>query len=277
MRQGAHCTSRGAGLAGCSAAQGAVAPGAAAVGHASGGRAKPPASGGNRAGRRGGAWCTLVVFGILVAGCSGGLPVEGPQPGAQFSGLDSVLQPRAARPAVPGQPVLVVAGAGAAQGLLGAEIPQRNARATLLPSGRNGPVTSWQTADAVSLALQAPGVLIATRGLGEDLHIAEAAASAAALARGAPAGTRRVHRSLGGDQQLAETVYRCDISVAGPETLRLGATTRRTLRLVERCEGGAAGSFVNSYWRDPLRPVIWQSEQWIGPDVGSIRLQLLAE
>lgn len=223
---------------------------------------------------------------LLLAACSGGLTPEGQDTAAQFAGLDRILRdrlpgviPGPAAPAPGDLPPLIVVDAPAATGpALDAAIASRGARATLAVSGTNADVVTWQSPDAVSLALLGPGVLIATRGLGTDLHAADAAASATALARGTPQRVRRVHRHIGGDQRLADRVHDCTIALAGPETVQIGTTARRTQRFEERCEDGPGGpGFVNIYWRDPSRPVIWQSQQWVDPEIGHIRLQLLRE
>jgi len=218
---------------------------------------------------------------LLMAACSGGLPPEGRETATQFTGLDQLLRdrlPAAARPASGDLPPIIVLDAPAAGPALDAAIASRGARATLVVAGRNADVVTWRSPDAVSLALLGPGVLIATRGLGTDLHAADAAASAAALARGTPQRVRRVHRRLGGDQRLADSVHDCTIALVGPETVQIGTTTRRTQRFEERCDDGAGGpGFVNQYWRDASRPVIWQSDQWVDPAIGHIRLQLTRE
>lgn len=216
---------------------------------------------------------------VLTAGlaaCSGGLAPEGRDPGGQqFAGLDGLVAERMPRPAAaPEGPVRIVE-AAAPQPRLRAALPRRGTSADLVAVGQNGDVVTWVSPDEVSLALLEPGVLIATRGLGQDLHIAEAGGSAAALAGGSPGAAARRHLRLGGDQRLAESRHDCTLVAAGPEALRLDDRTVRTLRFEERCSGGVAGSFVNRYWRDATRPVIWQSEQWIGPEVGHVRLQRL--
>ncbi len=224
-----------------------------------------------------------VALALLLAACSGGAPSEavGTQP--QFAGLDRALAgavggiPAAARPSA--EPALVIIdGPGAASGsLLAVEIPARGASARLTPSGRNGAVTTWRSVDAVSLSLRAPGVLVATRGLGEDLMIADANATAAALARATPGSVARRHRRLDGDLALGSEAYACSLALVGPERIEIAGRLRHTLRFEERCAGASGENgqvgFTNLYWRDAARPVLWQSVQWVGPELGHIRLR----
>ena len=66
---------------------------------------------------------------------------------------------------------------GAAPQLIGSErlrvsLPETGAVAVLGPVSRSGNVTVWQTLDGITLSFQR-GVLIATRGLGDDLMSAD--------------------------------------------------------------------------------------------------------
>ena len=219
-------------------------------------------------------WPLVAAMALGLAACSGGQGDGVLTDGSQFAGLDEVLR-RAPR-ATDTPPLVVLAAPGAAQGVLAAELPARDARATLRVDGRNRQVTTWRTQDDVSLALADPGVLIATRGLGDDLHIADAAETRAALSAGRGGEVRRSHVRVGADQRTRSTAYRCTLAPAGPETVRLGDRQRPTQRWEETCSG-PDGGFTNLYWRDPARPIVWQSEQWIGPELGSIRLQLIVD
>jgi len=66
----------------------------------------------------------------------------------------------------------------------------------------------------------------------------------------------------------------CDLQDLGMETIVIVERSHHTRHLQERCEGGGGG-VVNDYWVDPNRPVVWQSRQWAGPNVGYLRLRRL--
>ncbi|WP_201157799.1 YjbF family lipoprotein [Rhodobaculum claviforme] len=208
-----------------------------------------------------------LAFALGLAACSGGQRDSTTATETQLPGLERLVG--GGRDAPP----LVIVAPGAASAPLGAEIPARDARATLVRVGRNGAVTTWRSADAVGLSLRAPGVLVATRGLGEDLHIADAAATAAALAAGRDGAVPRSHDRLGGDQRLVRTRLDCTLTRTGRDTLTLEGTSRTADRHEEACtpEGGGPG-FVNRYWRDPASGAVLASEQWIGPELGHVRL-----
>jgi hypothetical protein len=225
----------------------------------------------------------LLGAALALAGCSGGTPSEavGSQP--QFAGLDRAMAGMVGGAAGRAQPRLVIVGdpAAAPAPLLSVEIPARGASARLAPSGRNGAVVTWRSVDAVSLSLRAPGVLVGTRGLGEDLIVADARATADALMRAAPGPVARRHRRLDGEMRLGTESYDCTLTLAGRERIEHNGRPRDTWRFEERCTPAAAtasgsaapGGFTNLYWRDATRPVLWQSLQWIGPELGQLRIR----
>ena len=221
-----------------------------------------------------GAAVAAALAGLLaLAGCSGG-PVtqDGGGREEQFAGLTRLLPLPGLTPGPAAAPPVVIADSAPDRRLV-AELASRNARAQLAEAGRNGPVTTWLTADAISLSLTAPGVVIATRGLGDDLHVADVAATVAALtaARGAE-GLRRTHRIVDGGQRLTSTDYVCTLRPQGRDRLQIGDSQRTALRFEETCKDGAGTSFTNRYWRAPDRAQIWASEQWLGAELGSITL-----
>lgn len=205
-----------------------------------------------------------------VAACSGGLQLE-----ERGGGIESLFG------LSPGEPTPLVATNLPAvitpeTPLLGARVVARDATATLAIAAVSGTVTTWRTGDGVNINLAGPGVLQSTRGIGDDLMASDASAAIAALSAGEPARYRRMHRYIGASLRLTRDVYECTLAAEGPETVSVGENPRRTLRFVERCRGDGA-EFVNIYWRDPGRPVVWQSHQWVGPDVGMVEIQRLVE
>ena len=220
----------------------------------------------------------LLASALALAGCSGGqVSEQEANRDAQFAALTRLLPlpgigPRA-EPAAP----MVVIDADPGQ-RLAAELASRNAQAQLWVVGRNGPVTTWQTADSITVSLAAPGVVLGTRGLGEDLHVADVAATAAALTAGRGAeGLRRTHRTLDGGQRLVSAEYLCTLRPAGSDMVQVGQTRRAALRFDETCRSADGDGFTNHYWRAPDRAEIVASHQWLGPELGSISLTLLAQ
>lgn len=215
---------------------------------------------------------------LALAGCSGGPEAEeGASREAQFAGLTRLL-PVPTLGSAAQEPAPVVIMDAAPDRRLMAELASRNAQAQLAVVGQNGPVTTWQTADAISLSLTAPGVVSGTRGLGEDLHVADVADTVAALASGSGAeGLRRTHRVLDGGQRLVSADYTCTLRPQGRETVQIGQTQRATLRFDETCRNGDGSGFTNSYWRSAGGPEILASRQWLGAELGTIRLTLITQ
>lgn len=154
-------------------------------------------------------------------------------------------------------------GAATAEARLYAELPSRGATATLVVEAVNGTVTTWRTADNVTLSFD-DGVLVATRGLGFDLMGAGAEKTLAALAGGDPGPYRRQYRYLDGQNHAAYVTAGCTVQDRGAETVG----GRRLWRHDEICESFHT-AFTNTYWSDGGGWVL-RSRQWIGPQIGYI-------
>lgn len=157
--------------------------------------------------------------------------------------------------------------------LLAAQLTGPGTLATMVPTGRNGPVVTWRSADEVGLSLN-HGLIVATRGLGDDLMAADVSETLAML-RGAIAGTdyTRIHTYLDGEYQTRFRAFRCRKEVSAPDRIEIIQHTHNTTRYEETCfspEGGMA----NTYWvgRDGT---IWKSKQWISPALGYMETELL--
>lgn len=126
-----------------------------------------------------------------------------------------------------------------------------------------GVITVWRSDDDVTLALRS-GVLIATRGLRDDLL------SASALTRD---GKRQfvLHH---GDNQSQTFTLTCQGAQLGRTSLDILGKAYATTHLRERCEG-PAGIIQNDYWLDAGSGQMRQSRQWAGPTIGYIMLRVL--
>lgn len=137
------------------------------------------------------------------------------------------------------------------------EIPGRGA-ARMLDVARNGEVTTWQSADGLAISLRG-GLVISSRGFGADLMSADVGAVRAALAAGS--GTaRRSHTYLDGENRTQRLDFACRIAPMGGATLR------------ETCTGPGDLRFENRYRRDGRGGIV-QSVQWLGPGIGTMRLE----
>jgi len=137
------------------------------------------------------------------------------------------------------------------------EIPGRGA-ARMLAVARNGEVTTWQSADGIALSLRG-GLVISSRGFGADLMSADVGAVRAALAAGG--GTaRRTHTYLDGENRTRRLDLSCRIAPMGGGALRETCTGPGDLRVDNRYRLDGRGGIV-------------QSAQWLGPGIGTMRLE----
>lgn len=152
------------------------------------------------------------------------------------------------------------------------EVPSQSAQAVLTPTGQNGRVRTWATADAIALSLDS-GLLTATRGLPVDM----VSANLVEVRQGI-AGTRgqgaRIHRYLDANEQLYISSFVCDYTRARGRTAETLAGRFTATLVVEDCIDSRGRTFVNRFWIDGAG-LVRKSEQWVSPEVGSIVIELL--
>lgn len=136
-----------------------------------------------------------------------------------------------------------------------ATLEQPPLSAAMIESGRNGDVITYQTPDRIALALR-DGVLISTRGFGDDLMSADVSELLAALHGPRPRQATRVHRYLDAENHEVLRSFACVVEGGRQVT--------------ETCHGDGI-SFTNSYVLDGAGAIV-QSRQWVGPRRGSIRI-----
>jgi hypothetical protein len=123
----------------------------------------------------------------------------------------------------------------------------------------NGPVETYLTPDQISLSLR-DGIVVSSRGLGNDLMSAEVTGVLDAIRAGEGSALRR-HRYLDGENQEVIDRFTCDYS--RPED---PAGT-----VIERCRGSDQG-FTNSYALDQDGRITL-SNQWISPGLQSYLIE----
>ncbi|WP_295048192.1 YjbF family lipoprotein [uncultured Paracoccus sp.] len=126
-------------------------------------------------------------------------------------------------------------------------------------TGQNGAMRTYMTPAEEAVILR-NGMLVGTRGLGNDLSVAEPGTEGLIRAGASGSGTR-IMRYLSGDGLERPLQFACTVG-AGP---RPGV-------IVESCEGHGA-TFQNSYMvQGGQIPV---SRQWVGPALGYVTIQTL--
>lgn len=139
--------------------------------------------------------------------------------------------------------------------LLIVTLEEPNLSSFLYEAELNADVTTFLTLDGVSLSLR-DGILVATRGLGFDLMIADVSGLLPLLKTGGQ--YTRTHRYLDGEDRLVAFDFHCDV--------RPGSEIRET------CEGHGF-SFENSYAPKERQALFARSRQWIGPERGTISIR----
>lgn len=147
--------------------------------------------------------------------------------------------------------------------------------ATLAGVSRRGtasaPVMVWRGADEATFTTRS-GLLIATRGTGDDLMSSDVRGVESAL-RGGGGAYARSYVVLQGNTRGRTLRFDCQLQAGGAETLTLVGQRRDTTRFEESCSG-AEGAFRNTYWRGG-DGTLWQSRQWAGPEIGHLVIELL--
>lgn len=150
----------------------------------------------------------------------------------------------------------------------------RDQTAYVAPYSKRGDVTIWAAGDSAQLVMR-QGLVTATRGIGRDLASSDYTATLAALSQGSGQTTRRlfVRNDEGGQDQLT---MQCQMQSLGTARLDIVERSYTTLHLRDTCRVDQA-EIVNDYWIDQKAGLIRQSRQWLGPELGYLRLRMLKD
>ncbi|MFC7702919.1 YjbF family lipoprotein [Plastorhodobacter daqingensis] len=151
--------------------------------------------------------------------------------------------------------------------MLMALVPSRGAQALLYQVGRNRGVAIYSTADASTLSLR-DGILVASRGLGNDLM--SAAVPTAAQVLSGSGSHNRSYFTLDGEDQTQRADFTCVLSRHASEPVDIIERRYAVHEVKETCSS-SEHAFVNRYWIDGGGSIV-QSIQWLGTDVGFLQL-----
>lgn len=136
-----------------------------------------------------------------------------------------------------------------------------------------------ENGDEVTLALQSGptaafdgGILVATRGFGEDLLTIDSRGVAEALRAGGGSVARRME-VLDDQDQVQTSEFACTITDAGEETINLGLREATLRRFDENCRSEAI-IFDNIYWLDGNGGIL-ASRQFVSPALAYLRSNAL--
>lgn len=148
----------------------------------------------------------------------------------------------------------------------------RNLREGLSRVSRRDGFEIWRTDAGDTITLR-EGIVFGTLALTPDLFSVEAAVPSDWRFAARPVLTDRVHRYVDGDENVVIRGYVCEVSASVPDSIRVSGRSRAAERTDETCYN-ATQSFTNSYWLDGSGRMV-QSRQWLGPEVGYLRLNHL--
>lgn len=209
----------------------------------------------------------VIAFGALTA-CG---PLSEGSLGADLAkGQLAKLTGDAPAPA-PSAPAADIANAAPGDILL-VTILNRNAVAPLTKIAENGGTVTWISPGQISMTLKG-GILIATRGLYEDLMGADVNGVRAALAAGGGTATR-THSLLDSEDHIQLSEVTCTITSVGSDTIAAATGTREAIKYSEAC-AGPAFIFTNTYWLDAPGGNIVQSRQAVSPTAGFLQINPL--
>ncbi|MEL6516764.1 MAG: YjbF family lipoprotein [Pseudomonadota bacterium] len=173
-----------------------------------------------------------------------------------------------AKPAVP---TISPAVANAAPGdVLLVKIIARDAVAPMTKVAQNGGAITWISPGKVTMSFE-DGILVGTRGLGDDLMGADPVGVRAALNAGGGTATR-LQSFLSSEDQIFTREMTCTITRQGAETLQTISGPRDTVKFFEDCKGPLL-EFKNTYWM--TGGAIIRSRQAVSAGEGFIQVDQL--
>lgn len=168
-------------------------------------------------------------------------------------------------------PTLAPEVANAAPGdVLLVKIIARDAVAPMTKLAQNGGAITWISPGRVSMSFE-DGILVGTRGLGDDLMGADPVGVRAALNAGGGTATRQ-QSFLSSEDQIITRQMTCTITREGTETLQTIAGPRDAVKMIEDCKG-ALLEFKNTYWM--AGGAIIRSRQAVSAGEGFIQVDQL--
>jgi hypothetical protein len=144
-------------------------------------------------------------------------------------------------------------------------LPGTGAVAALAPIAQNSDVTVWQTLDGITLSFRR-GVLVATRGLGDDLMSADVEGDVNLLhATGGDGYYPHIRSHLDGENRTVFRSYQCRRTGQAPTRVKVSDQVTAARRIEVLCVS-RGDEFTNIFWLDGAGRVI-KSRQWVSTAV----------
>jgi hypothetical protein len=134
---------------------------------------------------------------------------------------------------------------------------------------------TWISPDRLSLGMK-DGMIIATRGFGNDIYAADVEQTLQALKAGHGAAvTEHFITPLSGSSQVERFAFRCQITRQSREPVQLSDDyIADTDLFYETCRNGQI-DFRNMFWVERGSREIVQSRQWISEETGELALRTI--
>ncbi len=218
-----------------------------------------------------------ILLGLALAGCGTDTSkTEGTSIAVGVvKGLAAKVLPGKSRaPAATPDPEKLAASAKAsfAGPIILAQIEKAGLLTVLGEYGRNDANRTYSTPNEQTLVLR-DGLLIATRGLGNDLMSSESAAAAGLITHRQPGSVSRVYRYLDGEGIERPLPMRCTLTLGPAKSFDFSGSHYETVQIDEACRSDSV-KVTNNYWVT-AGGTIALSRQWIGPALGHVTIQLV--
>ncbi|MGB7263060.1 MAG: YjbF family lipoprotein [Albidovulum sp.] len=221
----------------------------------------------------------LLAAGTVLASCgSDTSKTEGGRIALETAkGLASKILPGKKGSAAPNAPDPETLAAAAKSSISGpivlAQIETTGLLTVLGEIGRNGATRTYATPNQQTLLFR-NGLLVGSRGLGDDLMSADLGNAAALVTRRQSGATNRTYRYLDGEAIERPLPVQCTITTGGTKSFRFAETNYATVQMDERCQSRQGLNISNTYWVTADGQVAL-SRQWIGPTLGHVTIQLV--
>lgn len=138
--------------------------------------------------------------------------------------------------------------------------------------GNNGARRTFATPGEQALVLE-NGLLVATRGLGNDMSAADIGSVAGLIHARRPGNAQRTNYYYSGDGTERALPVNCTISLGEAQSFAFAGRNWSARQVAENCQGNGA-SFSNSYLVAGDGSIVL-SRQWIGPALGYVTIQTI--
>ena len=136
-----------------------------------------------------------------------------------------------------------------------------------------GKVVVWKTGSGTENIILRNGVLVGTKGIGNDLGSADARSTVRGLkSRGTTTGEKTLYIRRD-DNALEQIRLQCEMTNVGRESVTIVERSFATTHMREVCSN-ATGRITNHFWVDNSGAVR-KSRQWGGPNLGYLSFRLL--